>query len=302
MTFDVTGLLLFLLAVVPGFLAQHARSLLIPRSLRTQSILEETGNYVLNSVLVHLLLLGGFRVCLRLLGSPTPGALGLAIAQKQFGPWAWQHRYLIAFYFVASLVLGFLLGALRGIAERDRAIGTWLADIPWLSQFLVRVGVLSFLEEAPVWYEALKQKARQERTFVEVRMKDGKGFYTGELKSYGIVSDSERNKDFLLECSLQNHRRRTLRSYGRRRCPAQFCRRRIHGIHQGYKPRGVDSRVFSNHLSSGSCSSGIRDCPPFSRFVAQASIGSNPSCHLPTDGGGCIAPTFITRRGHPNPY
>jgi len=24
------------------------------------------------------------------------------------------------------------------------------------------------------------------------------GFYTGELKSYGIVPDSERNKDFLL--------------------------------------------------------------------------------------------------------
>jgi hypothetical protein len=198
MTFDVTGLLIFLLAVVPGFLAQQARSLLIPRSLRTQSILEETGNYVFNSVLVHLLLLGGFRVCLGLLRSPAPGALGLAIAQKQFGPWAWQHRYLIAFYFVASLVLGSLLGVLRGIAERDRAIGTLLADIPWLSQFLVRLGVLSFLEEAPVWYEALKQKARHERTFVAVRMKDGKGFYTGELKSYGIVSDSERNKDFLL--------------------------------------------------------------------------------------------------------
>jgi len=29
-------------------------------------------------------------------------------------------------------------------------------------------------------------------------MKEGGGFYTGELKSYGIVSDSERNKDFLL--------------------------------------------------------------------------------------------------------
>jgi len=32
-------------------------------------------------------------------------------------------------------------------------------------------------------------------------MKQGAGFYTGELKSYGIVSDSERNKDFLLVTS-----------------------------------------------------------------------------------------------------
>ena len=198
MTFDVTGLLIFLLAIIPGFLAQQARSLLVPRSLRTQSVLEETGNYVLNSILVHLLLLAGFRASLALVRSPTPVTLGLAIAQKQLGPWSWQHRYLIVLYLVASLVLGFAIGVLRGNAERDRVFGTWLADIPWLSKFLVRLGMLQFLEEEPVWYEALKQKRRHERTFVEVRIKDRKGFYTGELKSYGIVSDSEPNKDFLL--------------------------------------------------------------------------------------------------------
>jgi hypothetical protein len=129
MTFDVNGLLIFLLAIVPGFLAQQARSLLVPRSLRTQSVLEETGNYVLNSILVHLLLLGSFRPSLALLHSSTPAALDLAIIQKQLGLWAWQHRYLIVFYLLASLVLGFAIGVVRGIAERDRVIGTWLADI-----------------------------------------------------------------------------------------------------------------------------------------------------------------------------
>ena len=29
-------------------------------------------------------------------------------------------------------------------------------------------------------------------------MKDGAGFYTGELKSYGILDDSEKSKDFYL--------------------------------------------------------------------------------------------------------
>ena len=124
MTFDVTGLLIFLLAIVPGFLAQQAHTLLIPRSLRSQSVLEETGNYVLNSILVHLFLLASFSVVLGLLRSATPAALGLALSQKQFGSWAWQHRYLIASYFAASLLLGFALGVLRGIAERDRRIGT----------------------------------------------------------------------------------------------------------------------------------------------------------------------------------
>jgi Family of unknown function (DUF6338) len=198
MTFDVTGLLIFLLAIAPGFLAQQARTRLVPRPLRTQSALEETGNYVLNSVLVHLFLLATFRGLLALAKSSTPTALGLAFAQKQFGFWAWQHRYLITSYFVASLILGFALGVFRGIAERDGLIGTWLADLGWLSRLLVRLGFFSFLGEAPVWYEALKQKTREERTFVEVKMKEGRGFYAGELKSYGIVSDSERNKDFLL--------------------------------------------------------------------------------------------------------
>ncbi len=198
MTFDVTGLLIFLLAIVPGFIAQQARSLFVPRSLRTKSVLEETGNYALNSILVHLILLGSFRLVLGVIRSTTPATLGVAMAQKQVGNWTWQHRYLIVSYYVASLLLGSILGLVRGFSERERLIGTWLADNRWLSPLLVRFGVLAFLQEAPVWYEALRQGSRNERTFVEVRMKENGGFYTGELKSYGIVSDSERNKDFLL--------------------------------------------------------------------------------------------------------
>jgi hypothetical protein len=198
MTFDVTGLLIFLLAVVPGFLAQQVRTLLIPRSLRDQSVLEETGNYVVNSLVVHLVVLAIFRTSLALVHSTIPAALDWAIAHHQFGAWSWDHRYLIITYFVASLLAGLVLGLFRGIAQRDRIIGIWLADNRWLSQFLVRLGVLTFLEEAPVWYEALKQKTRSERTFVRVKMKENRGFYTGELKSYSIVSDSQPNKDFLL--------------------------------------------------------------------------------------------------------
>ena len=31
-----------------------------------------------------------------------------------------------------------------------------------------------------------------------MEMKDGAGFYTGQLKSYGILDDSEKSKDFYL--------------------------------------------------------------------------------------------------------
>src|SRR5260221_3330996 len=56
MTFDVTGLLIFLLAVIPGFLAHQARSRLVPRTLRNLSVLEETRNYIFNGVVVHAVL------------------------------------------------------------------------------------------------------------------------------------------------------------------------------------------------------------------------------------------------------
>jgi hypothetical protein len=82
MTFDVTGLLIFLLAIVPGFIAQQARSRLVPRSLRAKSVLEETGNYVFNSVVVHLILLGSFRVTLAVVHSGTPASLSAAIVQN----------------------------------------------------------------------------------------------------------------------------------------------------------------------------------------------------------------------------
>jgi hypothetical protein len=198
MTFDVAGLLIFLLAIVPGFIAQQARSRLVPRSLRAKSVLEETGNYVFNSVVVHLILLGSFRATLAVVHSGTPASLSAAIVQKQLPDWAWQHRYLVVFYYVVGLMLGCILGVVRGVAERDRQIGAWLADNRFLRPLLLRLGVRAFLEEAPVWYEALREKTRDERTFVEVKMKQDGGFYTGELKSYGIVSDSEPNKDFLL--------------------------------------------------------------------------------------------------------
>src|ERR1700731_815497 len=147
MTFDVTGLLIFLLAIVPGFLAQQARSYLVPRSLRTKSVLEETGNYVLNSILVHLLLFGSFSLVLGIVRSPVPSTLGVAMAQKQLSSWACQHRYLIVFYYLASLLLGSVLGAIRGISERDRRIGTWLADNRWLARYWSVLASSPFLKK-----------------------------------------------------------------------------------------------------------------------------------------------------------
>jgi hypothetical protein len=133
------------------------------------------------------------------------------MAHKQLASWAWQYRYLIVFYYLASLLLGSVLGAIRGISERDRRIGTWLAVNRWLGPFLVRFGVLAFLEEAPYGTRHGARKSAMRACSLKCRRRwrrarrkrdrtdeAGAGFYTGELKSYGMVSDSEPNKDFLL--------------------------------------------------------------------------------------------------------
>ena len=198
MTFDVTGLFIFLLAVIPGFLAHQARSRLVPRTLRNLSVLEETSNYIFNSIVVHAVLLASFRLMLGAFRSVTPATFGAAISQKQLPQWMWQHRYLVTGYYAASLLLGTILGVLRGSAERDGQVGSWAADNRFLRPILLRLGVRAFLQEAPVWYEALRERSPDERTFVEVKMKQNAGFYAGELRSYGIVSDSEPSKDFLL--------------------------------------------------------------------------------------------------------
>lgn len=56
-----------------------------------------------------------------------------------------------------------------------------------------------FLQEDPVWYFVLRQRSPDTMVFLEVEMKNGAGIYTGTLKSYGILDDSVKSKDFYLE-------------------------------------------------------------------------------------------------------
>ncbi len=112
--------------------------------------------------------------------------------------WAWDHHYLTLLYFLLSLGAGFALGMTRGVLALNQPIRKWLLDFGWFRGLLARVGVLSFLEEEPVWYGVLRQDHKDEITFIRPKMKGRGDVYTGELKSYGILPDSEREKDFYL--------------------------------------------------------------------------------------------------------
>ena len=94
MTFDATGLLVFLLAIVPGFVAQQSRHSIHPRSVQPKSVIEETGEYVLNSVFIHVSLLVAFRLLFSFCNASILATLDTAIEQNKLLRWGWEHHYL----------------------------------------------------------------------------------------------------------------------------------------------------------------------------------------------------------------
>ena len=198
MTFDATGLLIFLLAIVPGFVAQQSRHSIVPRSVLPKTVLEETGDYVLNSVFIHVFLLVAFRLLLSLVNPSLVTSLAGSIDQKKLLYWGWQHHYLVLLYYLLSLITGVFVGFLRGTLSLTQPVRNWLINSVWIRRFLFKLGIMSFLQEEPVWYGVLREQTSGERTFVQVKMKGNSGFYTGELKYFAILPDSEREKDFYL--------------------------------------------------------------------------------------------------------
>lgn len=198
MTFDITGLVIFLLGILPGFVAQQSRHLVTPRSLEQKSVIEETGEYFLNSILVHFLLIVLFGTWLSIRQPSTLVSLSLAINQRLVAQWVWQHRCLISVYFLTSLAAGFAVGVGRGTMALNQPVRNWLIGFGWFQSALRKAGIHSFLQVDPVWYGVFRQRDINEIAFVMVRMKGDAGFYTGELRSYGIVEDSKHEKDFFL--------------------------------------------------------------------------------------------------------
>jgi Family of unknown function (DUF6338) len=197
MTLDITGVVVFLLAVMPGFVAQQSRHSLVPRPLESKTALEETGDYVLNSFFVHLFSLLFFHEYLARFKPQCLLSFGEAVLSHSLFIWTYDHRYLALGYLCFTLIGGFALGLFRGYLALNQPVRNKLAHRPWFRGILERLHIPSFIEEGPVWYDVLREQQTGELTFMQVKMKSG-CFYTGELERYGILKDSEKNKDLFL--------------------------------------------------------------------------------------------------------
>ncbi|MGA8493443.1 MAG: DUF6338 family protein [Terriglobales bacterium] len=199
MQFDVTGFLIFLGFILPGFLAQRARYSLAPRSLKPLSPIAEVGEFVLAGVWVHVFLVAIFRLYFWVFQEQHFAALANTLYYKSLPKFLWAYRTFVFTYLVLSLAVGYCFGFIQGWLIIKQPVRSWLARRPLPKRLLKWLGIPGFLQEDPVWYFVLKQKSAATMVFLEVEMKNGAGIYTGRLTSYGILDDSVKSKDFYLE-------------------------------------------------------------------------------------------------------
>jgi len=194
MQFDITGFLIFLAFILPGFVAQKTRDSIAPRTLKPLSSVAEVGDFVLAGVWVHAFLIVSLRVFFVVFATQYFETFINTFKYSAVPNFCWSYRVFVFNYFIASLGVGYCLGFLQGWSILKQPIrNSWI-----LRKLLHRLSVSGLLAEQPVWYFVFRQN-NLAAIFLEVEMKGDKGFYTGSLTSYGILDDSMKSKDFYLE-------------------------------------------------------------------------------------------------------
>jgi hypothetical protein len=204
--FDLSTILLVIVAVIPGLFAQRTRNQLVPRSFTPQGASAELAELVALGVATHGILAFLSAIILLLVGwlrTGDPDYFFSKLDSPLTGQWCSQHIVevsLIAFgYVIFSFFFSHLIGFINGFLRLKRPFPTMLiAKATWLWKWL---GVQGPLSERPILYEVLSPEIDHGATksvFVEVEMKDGLGFYSGQLSQFAIVRDEEPHKPIFL--------------------------------------------------------------------------------------------------------
>ena len=199
MQFDVTGFLIFLAFILPGFLAQRARYSLAPRSLKPLSAVAEVGEFVLTGVWVHVFLVILLRLFFGVLEKEYFARFVTNFHYDTLSQFLWTYRDSCFAYLVLSLAVGYCFGFAQGWSIIRQPIRSWLVRRPFPNRVLRGLGIPGFMREDPVWYYVLRRETADTMVFLQVEMKNGGGIYTGTLMAYGILDDSVKSKDFYLE-------------------------------------------------------------------------------------------------------
>jgi len=207
---DVSTIALILLLVLPGLVAKRSRRNLAAQTFEEVGPTTELGELVLFSTYAHALL---FLVILLLAVIFSLAKTGSAysylgwIDQGVTRHWLTLHAtataMLIVLYLFASLIVGSFVGVFSGWFSTTAPIARRLSKQPWLSRSLKRFGIFSVLEEKPVSFNIFGgEEVKQNRAlvfFVEIQLRDDKGFITGKVTNYAVVRDEEQHRLIVLQ-------------------------------------------------------------------------------------------------------
>jgi hypothetical protein len=210
--FDFSTLLLVIVAIIPGLFAQRTRNQLAPRSFAPQGASAELAELVALGVATHGTLAFISAIILFLFGWLRKGDPDYFFSELDSliaGQWCSQHiieASLIAFiYIFFSFLISHWLGFIYGLFRLKSPFTTML-----FTKLQRWFGIDGLLGERPIIYEVLNPDNNNgiaKSVFVEVEMKDGLGFYSGQLFQFAIVRDEEPHKPiFLIDVYFKKER------------------------------------------------------------------------------------------------
>lgn len=199
---DFSTVLLVVLCVIPGLFAQRSRNLVCPRSFEEQGASAELGELVALGISTHgvaLCVFVMFCVIIGLLRSDLTYMIGKLDAWPLH---TWTSRHPLetltfgTLYVFASFALSHWLGIVYGIFRLRSPV---TSSVLKRSKRLQKWGIQGLLGERPIVYEAFSPRLRSSDglsylVFVELEMKDGRGFYAGQLSEFSILKDNEPHK------------------------------------------------------------------------------------------------------------
>jgi len=209
MDIDLYKVALFVLAVLPGYLARRGSDSVLPRTQRKIGATEEVAEFLIYSVIAHFVLtliycifwiLAGYfykHSALFFLGS----WLRLAPSDLLNRIYGIPVEYL-TIYFCLSFVLGWFLGVGRGLIElwhlTERAVRWVVTEDSWAGRFLWKHFERFFITGRPIVYDALfpdlDENGASKTVYAEIVLKDNLGIITGIVTSFSIADDEESHK------------------------------------------------------------------------------------------------------------
>jgi hypothetical protein len=207
---DYSTIALILALVLPGLGAKKSRRKICAQSFESAGQATELGALVGLSSVVHLILLFGsavLAVFVAVIKGQAASTYFRAVDLVDYSSWSNSHRseavLAVGAYLCVSLVAGYILGLLNGWFMLTHPIGRLVKSRTQLTVRLEKLGIFGLFGERPLSFEIFTGEAVSRKTdlvyFLEIRLRDDKGFVTGKLASYAIVKDEEVHRPVLLQ-------------------------------------------------------------------------------------------------------